>query len=322
MEFALSTNVTSGSVRTNILELKNAVTEEMAKYHEIVVTEDNLKNIKETLAKLRAFEKQAKAAFKSAQDQYDEPVKIAKADFDSILQVVKDAEDALDVQVKEIESRQRDEKLAKCMDIMAEMVDAESDSVVTFTTRCIGWIQKKEWGNKTYTEKQVREDIKKAIDDIKLALDSFQGEFSNQQLSDYAEFGDYQRAFRLGLKLQKDKEQMEAVKRAREEENARKEAEEQKFIIGKVSEEVPVYNESFQQVSAVNDEPKQEPNPNKWETIPTGVYPTPLSFVTDEASKKRCIGHFEVRGPRFAILWLIGMAKIGGLEMTKEVKNG
>ncbi len=318
MEFALSTNVTSGSVRTNILELKNAVTEEMAKYHEIVVTEDNLKNIKETLAKLRAFEKQAKAAFKSAQDQYDEPVKIAKADFDSILKVVKDAEDALDVQVKEIESRQRDEKLAKCMDIMAEMVDAESHSVVTFTTRCIGWIQKKEWGNKTYTEKQVREDIKKAIDDIKLALDSFNGEYADQQLSDFAEFGDYQKAFRLGQKLQKDKEQMEAVKRAREEELAKKDTEEQRIVIGRVPDNTPDPIAEPQPVKIIYDEPKKEPD----EGIPAGVYPAPLSFITDEASKKRCVGHFEVRGPRYAIMWLLEMAKIGGLEMNKEVHNG
>lgn len=334
MEFALSTDVRSGSVRTNILELRKMVTEEMSKYHEIVVTEDNLKGIKDTLAKLRAFEKQAKAAFKSAQDEYDEPVRMAKADFDGILQIVKDAEDALDVQVKEIEAKQKEQRIGRCMDIMAEVFEHESESVVAFASRCLGWIQKKEWGNKTYTEKQVREDILKSLDDIRLALDSFTGEFSNQQLADFAEYGDYQKAFRLGQKLQRDKSQMESIQKAREEELAKQNAEqEQRIVIGRVPEGV---SNPMSQVSQSIEPMERKHEPSELGSVPgtamdmsfndagpmTDVFPAVESFIVDEASKKRCVGHFEVRGPRYAIQWLLEMAKMGGLEMTKEVRNG
>jgi len=176
------------------------------KYKNIDVSEESLKEAREARARLNRTKTALEEMVRSAKRQNDKPLEIPKQRAEELKALLDDAIQTIDVQIKQIEQKRRDEKFLSALEIYKEVFSDASPDVRQFADRC-SWICKAEWGNATYSDKKVREDCTKAKDEILSALQVLSGEFAPQMLDDFMQYGSLAKAQIEGGRLQRVKEE-------------------------------------------------------------------------------------------------------------------
>ena len=203
--------VNPGTVTENFEEFKRMVSHELeTKYKNIEVSEESIKEAREARARLNKTKTALEEMFRSAKRQNEKPLEISKKRAEELKALLDDAINTIDIQIKQIEQRRRDEKYIKALEIYKEVFSDVPADVRQFADRC-SWICKAEWANSTYSDKKVREDCSKAKDEILSALQVLTGEFAPQMLQDFIQFGSLAKAQIEGGRLQKAKEDHEAL---------------------------------------------------------------------------------------------------------------
>lgn len=137
---------------TNKEKLDALVDAVVKKYSGIVVTEDTLKECKQTLTELRKLSKELNAKRLEKQRQYETPVKEFKAQIDTYINQINDVISDIKQGTDEFEEKRKAEKQIAIQNLIDEMagnygVDPEAIEI------------DKKWLNKSTTMKKITEEI-------------------------------------------------------------------------------------------------------------------------------------------------------------------
>ena len=212
-------------IKWNYEELRRWLLDRTEQYHGLVVTADKeqIKDAKKHMADMRKLRKalederiKVKKMILKPYDAFEEKEK-------ELIQILDDAIQGLDVQVKEYEEMIRKEKLEKIKEIYTEEI-GDLDRTIPFEK-----IYQATWLNKTKTLKSIREEITNIRDKVDADL-----KFINAESSAYAfeMKEEYMKSFDLTAAMAKKQELEEAAKRkeAFEEQRKKREEERQKCL--------------------------------------------------------------------------------------------
>lgn len=305
----LMVRVKPGEVTTTFQEFKAMVKKELdEKYSNIEVSEERLKDAKDARARLNKAKASLKETMKSAQIENDEPLRIPKEQAKELEELLNSAINTLDTQIKEIEERQRSQKMDEARGIFMQVIAAAPAEVQEFAVTC-DWIVKPEWGNKSYSTARIKKDCETVSEEISHALDLFQGEFRPQMLEDYRKNGNLAKAQLFGAQLQRQKEAYEEAQRIR-----REAAEARQRQAQPQPQPEPVRVEDpVPEVKAEEPEETQIKLPEQRNEL----IPAPSNYVKDERSYQKGYLQIRIALMRYQAEWLEDILKSHGIEYRR-----
>ena len=287
----LTIRVTPGSVTQNFAEFKALVKEKLDnEYKNIDVTEESLQEARKARARLNEAKRSLKEQMRSASLQNDEPLLVPKAQAKELEELLDEAIETLDVQIKGIENKRRDEKFLQGMGIFEQVFSEAPQEVRELAKQC-KWICKPQWGNATYSAKEVREDCERALFEIKSALALLTGQFAPQMLEVFKEKGSISEAQLEGKRMEKVIEDNKAF----------------------------FTNQSMQ--APIPDQSEMARNSIVVDSTPYTVNPPTFYRRSDEDDR---LGSVDIRfkGTLYQIRWLRSICKTEGIEMEVLGKKG
>lgn len=105
----------------NFESLKNGLEEHLKRYQGLVVTEDSLKGSKTTRAELNKLKKSIDDRRKEIKKEYTKPLNEFEANVKTLVQSVNEVVSNIDVGIKELEQRQREEKRLEVQALIDEI---------------------------------------------------------------------------------------------------------------------------------------------------------------------------------------------------------
>lgn len=155
--------------------IEKAVKEYAKKYEDLIVTEENLADVKKVKADLNKSVKQLTDRFVSIKKEYTAPLTEFDAWIKSLKSEIKQVVDPIDEAVKEMEEREKQERINKIKKLIAEMAEPYGVEVDEIEI-------KNEWANKgSFTKKgevssKVTKEIANEMTLVKQAKDRLQGD--------------------------------------------------------------------------------------------------------------------------------------------------
>lgn len=224
-------------IRWNHEELKQWLLDRTEQYHGLVVTADKeqIQDAKKHMADMRKLRKALEDERIKAKKKILKPYDDFAVKEKELIQILDDAIQELDVQVKEYDEMLRQEKLEKTKEIYKEEI-GDLDRTIPFEK-----VYQESWLNKTKTLKSIREEIANIRDKVDADL-----KLINMESSAYAfeMKEEYMKSFDLTAAMAKKQELEEAAKRkaAFEEQRKKREEERQK----RLEEEAKMVHEAGQ----------------------------------------------------------------------------
>lgn len=210
------------SLDFNFEEVKAWLSENLAAYKSMVVTEDAIGASKADKAKIAKISKAISEKRIAIKKRYLEPYNVFEAQMKELSGMCDEAEKSIDVQVKAFEEKRKAEK--------RETLRGYFDSVNTQAWLSFERIENPRWMNVTYDMETAKADIRTAVTAIGenvTTITESGGEFENEMLLEYQKTLDLGAAMRRGSELKRMKQEQEARKAAQEAaERARREAQE------------------------------------------------------------------------------------------------
>lgn len=224
-------------IRWNHEELKQWLLDRTEQYHGLVVTADKeqIQDAKKHMADMRKLRKALEDERIKAKKKILKPYDDFAVKEKELIQILDDAIQELDVQVKEYDEMLRQEKLEKAKEIYKEEI-GNLDRTIPFEK-----VYQESWLNKTKTLKSIREKVANIRDKVDADL-----KLINMESSAYAfeMKEEYMKSFDLTAAMAKKQELEEAAKRkaAFEEQRKKREEERQK----RLEEEAKMVHEAGQ----------------------------------------------------------------------------
>lgn len=208
------------SIAFNFEEVKTWLTENLASYKNMVVTEYEIGAAKADKAKISKLSKTISEQRIAIKKRYLEPYNVFEAQMKELSGMCDEAAKNIDVQVKVFEEKRKAEK--------REGLKAYFNSINTQPWLAFERIENPRWMNVTYDVEAARADIQQTVDNISdnvAIIESNGGEFESELLLEYQKTLDVTSVMRRGSELKKMKQEREARKAAQEAtERARREA--------------------------------------------------------------------------------------------------
>lgn len=232
MELRVNEVTLPEQIAFNYEELKAELTEKVSIYETMVYTEEQIKDAKEDKANLNKLKKALNDERIRREKEYMQPFNEFKAKVNEIISIIDKPVAVIDRQVKEYEERLKQEKLEKINEYMKE-IEAQLPDDVHIPLE-------PKWLNASVSMKSIKDSINIKAEQIKndIATLSNLPEFSFEAVEVYKTSLDINKALNEAHRLSeiaKKKAEMEAQRKAREEEQARIAAE----IEAKKSEFIP-----------------------------------------------------------------------------------
>ena len=231
LEFKLLTDltpITTTTISANFDEVETQLRELMSPYEKLVLSEDDIPNGKNLLARIRKVKATIDDYRKSIKRDFTAPLTAFEARCKELTAVCYEAETNLNEQLNKYAEQRRAEKLAALRAYFDSSV-GEMKPFLRFEQ-----IENPRWGNVTFTVEAAEAEIKQAIDECADGVSAIRGmgsEFEATLLNTYAKVHDLAAVLKMNGDLAETKRLEEARKEAeelrrREAEAARKEAEE------------------------------------------------------------------------------------------------
>lgn len=157
--------LSSTEIKANFKETKAALEEMVAPYKNVFVTSDTLRETKADIARIRKVEKSIDDYRKMVKKYVTVPLTVFEDKCKELKAVCTDAVAAMDDQVKEIERKQKDEKIAS-MRLYFDSAEKRYPDYVSFDT-----VFDPQWENKTYSVEQIQKDILSYIAQVERDID-------------------------------------------------------------------------------------------------------------------------------------------------------
>ena len=226
------------SLDFNFKEVKAWLSENLAAYKSMVVTEDAIGASKADKAKIAKISKAISEQRIAIKKRYLEPYNVFEAQMKELSGMCDEAAKNIDVQVKAFDEKRKAEK--------RETLRGYFSSVNTQAWLSFERIENPRWMNVTYDMETAKADIQAAVTAIGenvTAITESGGEFENEMLLEYQKTLDLGAAMRRGSELKRMKQEQEsrraaqeAAERARQEAQAKAERERAERIAQKRAE--------------------------------------------------------------------------------------
>lgn len=211
------------SIGWNKDEIKKAVIGITEQYRGLTYTEEQLQEAKADRAKLNAMKKDISDRRIQVKNALLEPYKVFEAEVNEVVALIDEPIAMIDGQIVAYEERTKEEKRQTLEKFFAEN-RAELPEQITFDK-----IFNPKWLNKTSSLSSCKNEIKKAIEDIKADLSAIHSSLSGKY-SVYAEEFYLKREMNLSKALSEANRIQEMDKKAEEEEQKRAKIEEEEKI--------------------------------------------------------------------------------------------
>lgn len=188
MEFKVTTDLTvfRQPILFNADELKAELTERLAHYNTLVVTEDAIRDAKADRATFNQLRTAMENKRKEIKAQCETPYAAFKVQYDDVLALIDKPILAIDCQIKAFDEKRKEEKLAEITELWNQSVGKLTD-YISFKQ-----VFSAKWLNATYKLSDVTNEIMgallKAEDDLK-AIRELHSDFEIEALNEYATSG-------------------------------------------------------------------------------------------------------------------------------------
>lgn len=210
MEFRVEDFPIATEIKFNFDEIKNEVAQKMDFYRNVTYTESQLQEAKHDRATLNKFINALDTRRKEIKDEILQPYKEFELRLNELKAIVEEPKNLIDTQIKEFEDKDKEEKRERIKTIFAEEVgDREIDWFVLFNPK---------WLNKTYSENDIREEIKTACFnyDTNLPILEQLPDYSAEAIQRYKETMDMSKAIGESLRLKDEEEKRKLAELAEE----------------------------------------------------------------------------------------------------------
>lgn len=204
MEFRVEEFPIATEIRFNFDEIKDEVAQKMDFYRNVTYTESQLQEAKHDRATLNKFINALDTRRKEIKDEILQPYKEFELRLNELKAIVEEPKQLIDTQIKAFEEKGKEEKHNRILEIFNEEVgDRDIDLFVIFTTK---------WLNKTYSENDIREEIRTACFnyDTNIPILEQLPDYSEEAIKRYKETLDMSKAIGESLRL-KDEEEKRKV---------------------------------------------------------------------------------------------------------------
>ena len=173
-------------VEDNIIEAKNYALELKNYYSKLVFTDDQLYEAKNERAGINKVIKKISNYRKNIVSEFKKPIEVFESTAKETERILKETADFVDVQVKNFEYREKEEKKQTIQNIYKKLVE-ELDGIITLEK-----VFNEKWLNKTVSIQTVEEELKAKFDEIRDGLKAieelhseFELEVKNTYLQDF-----------------------------------------------------------------------------------------------------------------------------------------
>lgn len=211
------------SIGWNKDEIKEAVVSITEQYRGLAYTEEQLQEAKADRAKLNAMKNDISARRIQVKNALLEPYNVFEAEVNEVVALIDEPIAMIDEQIAAYEERTKEEKRQDLEKFFTEN-RAELPEQITFDK-----IFNPKWLNKTSSLSSCKNEIKKAVEDIKADLSAIHGSLSGKY-SVYAEEFYLKREMNLSRALSEANRIQEMDKKAEEDEQKRAKIEEEEEI--------------------------------------------------------------------------------------------
>lgn len=286
LDLIITTDLNSlpAAIEFNYAELKKGVAAYLDNFKNLVVTEDGIKSAERDRANINKMVKAIAAARLDTKRRVLKPFEDFEEKCKELEGMGKDASEALDVQIRAFEQKRIEEKLACVTKWLAEMLndafDDEKDLSApywnAFLTDNTSLSKKGNWLLKGMTEDSVREAIAAKISEYKQGIETLatlfgeDAELHAKSLIDFRRTCDFNAVVSLMNRYKKEREEIEAAKKARAEAEAKARAEREARLAAE--EEARKAREAEKAAVAANTAPVATAQPSVEATVqpPTG----------------------------------------------------
>lgn len=214
IEFQVTTDlatVVNTQIETNFEAVRDWLTEELAPYASMVVTEDSIAEAKKTRASIRKVGDSIDAQRKAIKKEWMRPYDAYEAKCKELTGIVNGAVSNIDGQIKAMENEVKEQKRQR----LSDFFDDHSCDVADFIT--FDDIFDSKWLNATFSEIDAANSIMEQIESIKEGLETIRSMNSPYETAMLSEYG---KSHNLAKSIAEGK-RLEAIQKAEEERKAR-----------------------------------------------------------------------------------------------------
>ena len=276
IEFQVTTDlatVANTQIETNFEAVKEWLTEELAPYATMVVTDDSIADAKKTRASIRKVGDSIDSQRKAIKKMWMKPYEDYEAKCKELTGIVGQAVGNIDGQIKAMENEMKEAKRHR----LSDFFDENSYDVADYIT--FDDIFDSKWLNATFSEMDAANSIMEQIEDIKEGLETIRSMGSPYEAAMLSEYG---KSHNLAKSIAEGK-RLEAIQKAEEERKAREA--EQTFAEEEPEEEEPATPAPQATAQFIRPAVEEEPPKPKLYTLRFEVTGTAEAF----GALKRCM---------------------------------
>ena len=142
-------------IQINFDEVKANLAENLKKYENLVITEDNLANSKKVRADLNKMKKSAEDTRKEIKTRMSVPITVMESQFKDLVAMIDTVASPIDTEIKAYDEKKKHENISKVQGWIDEAIQ-DSELRSEFASRLV---LDDKWCNTSYTEKNVKKEI-------------------------------------------------------------------------------------------------------------------------------------------------------------------
>ena len=215
--------VKNTKLTANFAEMKEALTEFIEPYTQVIVSEDAISEAKADRAKINAVAKHIDDYRKLVKKVYTEPLKQFEDKCKELVSICDQGKSNIDYQLTEFEEKRKQEKLSYLEDYYFHKVTKENPEYITFKQAL-----HPKWENKTVSleecQKYINDTVQKVDKEVN-TIRSLHSQWETSLLDEYSRTHDLLSALALNERLTEKAQQEAERKRKAQEEYERRQAE-------------------------------------------------------------------------------------------------
>lgn len=217
MDLELMVKAQPGTITENFKELKQRLDTEMQKYQDAVVSADNIKDAKKSLADLRKLLTACEEKRKSIKKEYAEPYMEFETKYKVMLESLYQVINNIDEQIKALDKAELDQKMTDIEELLDERLAKEEPGFEAYM-RTMTDLRSPRWVNKTVSLKQIATEIDVSIQTVRKAMAVLDDgtQYAPQVLAYYADHGNLADAIQYRKKLEADDARYAAMQKEKE----------------------------------------------------------------------------------------------------------
>lgn len=201
-------------ITDNMSEIKEYALKTKEYYETLVFNNEQIKEAKDERASLNKVVKKVADYRKDTVEKFNKPLEDFVSTAKEVEDLLKEASNSIDVQVKKYEEQEKEAKKSECEELFNNLVGDLSE-LITFEK-----VFDNRWLNKTTKMTEVEQDIKNVIEKVNMGLQAIKelnSEFETELINTFLQDFDLSKAIMRNTELKEQKERLAKTEVAKEE---------------------------------------------------------------------------------------------------------